>query len=89
MSEVQATSQQEPRFDLQIERLGPLPLINHFIDRIGLEELLARHIASDARCSIPHARALGVLLRSISSYQQALGSGIQRAPHLQPPAPNA
>jgi len=65
MSEVQATSQQEPRFDLQIERLGPLPLINHFIDRIGLEALLARHIASDARCSIPHAHALGVLLRSI------------------------
>ncbi len=67
MSEVQATSQQEPRFDLQIERLGPLPLINHFIDRIGLEELLARHIASDARCSIPHARALGAYCCAPSS----------------------
>ena len=48
------------------ERLGPLPLVNHFIDRIGLEfKLLDRHVPSDARCAVPHARALGVLLRSI------------------------
>jgi len=55
----------EPRFNLQIERLGPLPLINHFIERIGLEETLNRYLPSDARCAIPHARALGVLLRSL------------------------
>ena len=36
----QASSENNPRFDLRIERLGPLPLINHFIDRIGLEQLL-------------------------------------------------
>lgn len=53
------------RFNLQIERLGPLPLVNHFIERIGLEDLLGRHVPSDARCAIPHARALGVLLRSL------------------------
>ena len=53
------------RFILCSERMGPLPLINHFIERIGLPELLARHIPSDARCSIPHAQALGVLLRSL------------------------
>ena len=47
------------------ERLGPLPLVNHFIERIGLDDTLARHVASDARCAVPHARALGVLLRSI------------------------
>lgn len=58
-------SGQDTCFDLRIERLGPLPLINHFIDRIGLEELLARHLPSDARCAVPHARALGVLLRSL------------------------
>src|SRR6266704_1917353 len=50
---------------LQSERLGPLPLINHFIQRIGLEDMLDRHVPSDARCTVPHARALGVLLRSI------------------------
>jgi len=55
----------EPRFNLQIERLGPLPLINHFIKRIGLEETLSRYLPSDARCAVPHARALGGLLRSL------------------------
>src|SRR6516164_8622885 len=50
---------------LLIERLGPLPIINHFIARMGLDDALARHVRSDQRCAVPHARALGVLLRSI------------------------
>jgi transposase len=45
--------------------VGPLPLVNHFLERIGLEQLLDRFVASDPRCAVPHARALGVLLRSI------------------------
>ena len=65
MSDVQALSSAPERFALRSERLGPLPLINHFIERIGLPDLLARHVPSDARCSIPHAQALGVLLRSL------------------------
>lgn len=53
-------------FALHSERLGPLPLINHFIERIGLEALLDRHVPTlDRRCAVPHAKALGVLLRSI------------------------
>lgn len=60
-----ALSRVPERFALHSERLGPLPLINHFIERIGLPDLLARHVPSDARCSIPHAQALGVLLRSL------------------------
>jgi transposase len=50
---------------LLIERLGPLPIINHFIARMGLDDALARHVPSDQRCVVPNARALGVLLRSI------------------------
>jgi transposase len=50
---------------LQIERLGPLPIINHFIARMGLDDALARHVPSNQRSLVPHARALGVLLRSI------------------------
>lgn len=65
MKTVQAQPAQAARFDLESERLGPLPLVNHFIDRIGLEEALNRHIPSDGRCAVPHARALGVLLRSL------------------------
>jgi transposase len=54
------------RFGLHTERLGPLPLVNHFIDRIGLESLLDRFVPStDGRAAISHAKALGVLLRSI------------------------
>ena len=65
MSGVQALPSAPARFVLRSERLGPLPLINHFIERIGLAELLACHVPSDARCNIPHAQALGVLLRSL------------------------
>jgi transposase len=50
---------------LLIERLGPLPIINHFVARMGLDDALARHVPSNQRCAVPHARALGVLLRSI------------------------
>jgi uncharacterized protein DUF4277 len=54
------------RFGLHSERLGPLPLINHFIERIGLEAMLDRHVPTlDGRSALPHAKALGVLLRSI------------------------
>ena len=65
MPGVQAFPSAPARFVLRSERLGPLPLINHFIERMGLAELLERHVPSDARCSIPHGQALGVLLRSL------------------------
>jgi transposase len=53
-------------FTLRTERLGPLPLVNHFLERLGLETLLATHVPTDdRRAGLPHARALGVLLRSI------------------------
>ena len=51
---------------LRTERLGPLPLVNHFAERLGLEDLLERHVpTTSSRCRVPHARAIGVLLRSI------------------------
>jgi transposase len=65
MDRTQEPSPHNARFTLQSERLGPLPLINHFLERLGLEDVLDRHVPSDARCAISHARALGVLLRSI------------------------
>ncbi len=48
------------------ERLGPLPLINHFLSRMGLLEVLEQHVpTADGRSTVSHAQALGVLLRSI------------------------
>ncbi len=53
------------RFALVSERLGPLPLINHFLQRLGLAGLLDKHVpTTDGRAALPHAAALGVLLRS-------------------------
>jgi transposase len=55
----------QPEFSLRTERLGPLPLINHFLQRSSLEELLNRYVPTlDRRCAVPHAKTLGVLLRS-------------------------
>jgi len=65
MKNKQAPSKNDTQFDLRIERLGPLPIINHFIERIGLEQAFDRHVPSDSRCTVSHARTLGALLRSI------------------------
>jgi transposase len=55
-----------PGVGLRSERLGALPIVQHFLDRAGIETLLARHVPTpDGRSHVPHARALGVLLRSI------------------------
>jgi len=54
------------RFALLSERLGPLPLVNHFLERMGLQALLEKYVPSaDRRSALTHAQALGVLLRSI------------------------
>ena len=56
----------DARFTLHSERLGPLPLINHFLQRMGLEALLHKYVpTTDRRSAVSHAQALGVLLRSI------------------------
>ncbi len=53
-------------FELQTERLGPLPVVNHFLDRLGLDDLLGEFVPSQDRASgLAYATALGVLLRSI------------------------
>jgi transposase len=55
-----------PRFTLRTERLGPLPLVNHFLARLGLAATLARYVpTNDRRVAMPYADGLGILLRSI------------------------
>ena len=66
MAGAQVPTPLNARFTLRSERLGPLPLVNHFLVRMGLPELLERHVpTTDKRCAVSHALALGVLLRSI------------------------
>jgi transposase len=51
---------------LRSERLGALPLINHFLDRLDLEARLDRFVPTrDRRIRLPYAKGLGVLLRSV------------------------
>jgi transposase len=53
-------------FSLQVERLGPLPIVNRFLERMGLHDILERHVpTADRRNTLSHASSLGVLLRSI------------------------
>jgi len=55
-----------PPFDLVCERLGPLRLVNHFIEQCGVEDILERFVPTrDGRCRLPYAKGLGVLIRSI------------------------
>ncbi len=56
----------QPRFTLRTERLGPLPLVNHFLARLDLAATLARHVPTeDRRVAMAYADGLGILLRSI------------------------
>jgi len=56
----------EQSFSIRLERLGPLPLINHFLDRLGLDQLLEKYVpTNDRRAKLPYALGLGILLRSI------------------------
>ena len=51
---------------LQSERLGALPLINHFLQRLDLQARLERFVPTrDRRIRLPYAKALGVVLRSV------------------------
>lgn len=63
----------KPSFELKNERLGPLPLVNHFIDRLGLLDLLDHFVPTeDPRCRLPYAKRLGVLLRSILTEREPI-----------------
>ncbi len=66
MNGPQAPLAPDARFNLDSERLGPLPLINAFLQRMGLEALLDKYVpTTDRRNAVSHGQALGVLLRSI------------------------
>ena len=55
-----------PEFALKTARLGPLPIINHFLDRLEVPSLLETFVPTvDPRARLPVAKGLGVLLRSI------------------------
>jgi len=60
-------------FDLQSERLGALPIVERFLRRMGLADLLDRHLpAGDARVSLSVATAIGVLVANLCVEREPL-----------------
>ena len=60
-------------FELRTQRLGPLPLLNHYLDRLGLAELLERFVPTpDRRTRLPYHVDLGIALRSIITEREPL-----------------
>jgi transposase len=67
------TDRPKQPFDLATQRLGALPIIDHFLERIGLRELLERHLpAGDQRVMLPAAVAIGLLVRNLCVAREPL-----------------
>lgn len=69
-------------FTLQTRVLGPLPILHHFLDRLGVGELLARYVPrTDRRLKLQPAAALGVVIRNIAVRREPVyGLGSWAAP---------
>ncbi len=53
-------------FELASETLGSLPIVNHFLSRMGVDGRLDTHLAhSDARLRLAPATVIGVVVRNI------------------------
>ena len=58
-------------YALRTELLGALPIINHFIDRIGLAASLERFVPhDDARLRIAPAKVLGFVVRNLVTHRE-------------------
>lgn len=54
-------------FELHTETLGALPVINHFLARMGLDGVVDRHLpANDARLRLDPAVVIGVVVRNLA-----------------------
>ncbi len=50
---------------LEDRRIGALPIVNAFMDRLGLKELLDSYVVGDPRACLPPSASLLVLVRSL------------------------
>jgi len=63
---------QQP-FELTTQRLGALPIVDSFLARIGLRELLEHHLpAGERRVMLPAAVAIGLLVRNLCVAREPL-----------------
>jgi transposase len=62
-----ATEMSGRRFELSSEVVGALPIVNHFLGKIGLDAALSAHVPSDdKRLRLDPAAALGVVVRNLA-----------------------
>ena len=60
-------------YRLQTDILGALPIIYHFLSRLGIDQRLARWVeAGDASVRLTAARVLGVVLRCLCLRREPL-----------------
>lgn len=53
------------QFRLETQMIGPLPIVNHFTKRIGLDDILERYLNTANTRKISPSQSIGVLLRNI------------------------
>jgi hypothetical protein len=67
------TDRPQQPFELTTQRLGALPIVDQFLGRIGLRELLERYLpAGDRRVMLPAAVAIGLLVRNLCVAREPL-----------------
>lgn len=60
-------------YELASELVGALPVVNHFSELLGLDELLGRYVpANDSRLALAPAKALGVVVANLLISHQPL-----------------
>jgi transposase len=60
-------------FSLESKIVGPLPIVNHFLTRLGVDALLKRHLApTDGRTKVAPSQILGLLVRNLVLARQPL-----------------
>ncbi|MCA1682052.1 MAG: IS1634 family transposase [Actinobacteria bacterium] len=71
------------KFQLRSETVGSLPIVNHFLARMGLGELLERHLPhDDARLRLAPATVIGLVVRNlIVSHRPVYALGEWAAPY--------
>lgn len=58
-------------FELRSEALGAMPLVNHFLERLNLHELLERHVPhDDRRLKVAPTVVLGVVVRNLVLHRE-------------------
>lgn len=64
---------EDQQFGLSSSALGALPIVAHFLDRLGLEAMLERHLPdSDARVLMSTARTIRVLIADLCLEREPL-----------------